>query len=165
MCMLLLNESSAQVRAVGSSFCYAGTGLTYERIVSEEAFMELQIRVETFELFHFNAPVPGMSASATWNLYFSEFKSGNGNLVRLFAGPGVAVGYMPDMKAPLGTMFGLKGSVGAECRFDRNVAISINVSPILGAHLTMMGGMPHMKLFINGLIYGLMPEIGIKYLF
>jgi len=25
--------------------------------------------------------------------------------------------------------------------------------------------MPHMKLFMNGLIYGLMPEVGIKYLF
>ena len=163
--LLFLHESSAQERGVGTSYSYAGVGLTYEQPLGNETFMDLQLRAEAFEIFHSNAPFPGMSASMTWNMYFADFQSGNGNDIRFFAGSGVIIGYMPDMRAPYGGVFGLKGRVGGECRFDRNVAISMSLSPILGAHVTMREGMPHMKLFMNGLIYGLMPEVGIKYLF
>lgn len=163
--VLFLHESSAQNRAVGTSYSYAGIALTYEQPLSDETFMDLQLRAEAFEVFNSKAPYPGMSASMTWNMYFADLQSGNGNYIRFFAGPGIIAGYMPDMRTPYGAVFGLKGRVGGECLFDRNIAISMSLSPVLGAHVTMREGMPHMKFFLNGLRYGLMPEVGIKYLF
>lgn len=165
LALSLANETHAQSRAVGASFSYAGVGLVYEYDVSEDTFAEIQFRAEMSEVFRSMAPFPGVTASWTWNMYFAQVRSGNGNGIRFFAGPGVIAGFTPDMRAPYGALFGLKGRIGGECRFERNVSISVSISPVLGAHVSMRDGMPHMKLYRNGLPYGAMPEIGIKYMF
>ena len=46
--LLFLHESSAQERGVGTSYSYAGVGLTYEQPLGNETFMDLQLRAEAF---------------------------------------------------------------------------------------------------------------------
>ncbi len=165
LCTLFLDGLAARSKAVGSTFSYAGPGLVYEHGIDEKTFAEIQLRMETIPLYDFNRRIPGISASFTWNMIFAGFMSRHGNKVELFAGPGAFAGWSDDVLSRKGLIFGLKGRVGGECRFKRNVSVSISVSPVLGVHLGRSGSMMTMLLYQSGLLYGIMPEVGIKYAF
>lgn len=162
---LFLSNAFAQERSLGAVFSYAGTGVDYVHFTDSRHFATYQLRVETMSLFWQNHGQEGMSASAFWNTVFSEIQSRNGNTVRFYAGPGVSVGYSEDLMTPEGLIFGLRGSVGAECSFARGVAISLSLSPMLGGHFRRKDGMVNMRLYRIGLCYGFMPEAGIRYIF
>ncbi len=164
-CTLSLSAASAQPKSIGSTFSYAGVGFVYEHEIDETSFAEIQLRMETSSIFHYREFKPGAAVSFTWNMKFAEIEARDGNRVIFFAGPGAAAGFTEDMFSRRGLMFGLKGRVGAECTFDRNISISMSVSPVLGVHLAMHEGMLNMLLYKTGLAYAVMPEIGIKYAF
>lgn len=108
---------------------------------------------------------PGISASMTWNIIFKEWQSSEGNQIRLFAGPGAMLGYASDNNEPEGLIIGLKGKIGGECIYGRNVSISLGFSPIIGSHIVNYPDHYSMKTYKNGLYYSVIPEIGIKYRF
>ena len=89
----------------------------------------------------------------------------NGNSFNAFAGPGVIIGYAHDFLKDQGYLFGLKGRVGVECRFDRNVSISACITPVIGSHAMLREDYIEMRYYRNGLISTALPEIGIKYAF
>lgn len=163
--LLFLNELHAQIWSAGTSYSYAGIGIVCQHDIDADTFAGIQLRAETMEMFGSVSGHPGISASFVWNMVFAETRSRNGNDVRFFAGPGICTGYAGDTKGGPGGIFGLKGSIGGECRFSRGVCISVGISPVFGAHLTVRNHVPHMKLYTNGLMYGLMPEISIRYMF
>ena len=165
MTFFFLSEIHAQKRTLGATFSYAGCGIAYERQVNDEIFYEVQLRAETAHMFSSLASSPGITGSYTWNMIFAESVSRNGNSISFYAGPGVIAGITDGIPLRKGLLFGLKGRIGGECVFSRNVALSASLSPVLGAHVTMIDGMPCMGLYINGLICSIMPEVGIKYSF
>lgn len=165
MTFLFLSEIHAQNRTLGTTFSYAGCGIAYEEQVSDDTFYEIQLRAETAHMFSSLATSPGITGSFTWNMIFSESVSRNGNRICFFAGPGVIAGITDERPFQKGLLFGLKGRIGGECFFNRNIALSASLSPVLGAHITIQDGMPCMGLYINGLMCTIMPEIGIKYSF
>ncbi len=165
LCTLCLGEIHAQKKSIGSSFSYAGVGLVYEHGIDAGSFAEIQLRMETSSVFARHDRLPGVSASFTWNMVFAETESRDGNKVVFFAGPGVMAGIAEDIGRGAGLMFGLKGRIGGECTFRRNVSVSLGVSPVIGVHLSRNGGMVNMLLYRTGLLYGIMPEVGIKYAF
>lgn len=162
---LFLGVAHAQEKSLGTTFSYAGTGLDYVQFTDSRHFAQYQIRVETTSLFLSEQGKAGISASAFWNTVFAQAESRDGNIVRFYAGPGICAGYSEDIPDPSGVFFGLKGSIGAECSFSRGIAISLSVSPMLGGHFKMKEGMLNMRIYKGGLWYGLMPEVGIRYIF
>ncbi len=165
ICTLFLSELHAQPKSIGSTFSYAGVGFVYEHEIDEASFAEIQLRMETSSIFHYRKFKPGAAVSFTWNMRFAEIEARDGSRVIFFAGPGAAIGYTEDMFSRRGLMFGLKGRAGAECTFDRNISISMSISPVLGVHVATHEGMLSMLLYKTGLAYAIMPEIGIKYAF
>lgn len=162
---LCLDEMSAQQRNIGMTFSYAGTGLEYCFDIDDDNFVGVQLRAETSALFAFRSVYPGASASVFWNMIFKKMESANGNPIRFYAGPGLGIGYSNDIIGPPGMFFGLKGRVGGECTFARGVTISMNLSPMLGGHFRINEGMVNMRLYRSGLLYGIMPEVSIRYEF
>lgn len=165
MTSLFLGGINAQERSIGATFSYAGAGISFQNSVNEDTFIEVQLRAETSHLFGSLCDTPGVTASATWNMIFSELTSPDGNRICFFAGPGITAGFADDIAFHKGLVFGLKGRVGCECRFKRNVTVSGCISPVIGAHVTMKDGMPCMLLYKTGLMSAVMPEIGIRYNF
>ncbi len=165
LCILSLSEAYAQKKAVGATFSYAGTGIVYEHETEGNSFMEMQLRMETSAMFMSKSGIPGVTASFSWNMIFADAESRDGNRIVFFAGPGATVGWTHDMMDRPGLMFGLKGRVGGECTFGRKVCISLCLSPVLGLHMSERNGMMNMLLYKTGLLYGIMPEVGIKYAF
>lgn len=165
MTALFLGEISAQSRSVGLTVSYAGTGIDFSFEIDDENFAEFQLRMETTEMFAYRSPYPGISASAVWNVVFSSSVSRNGNPIRFYAGPGISAGFSGDIASPPGMFFGLKGRIGGECSFARGVSISMNLSPMVGGLFNIKDSMVNMRLFKVGLLYGVMPEISVRYKF
>lgn len=157
--------SSAQPKSAGISFCFSGTGISYEHSLADGNFLEMMLKTETSEAFLGHKGGLGGSASFTWNIVFKEWQTVDGCPVRMFAGPGVAIGFGPDYKAPPGLFYGLKGRFGVEFLSRRGVCVSACIAPVLGQHIIWWDDAARMKYYRNGLLYGLAPEIGIRYIF
>lgn len=158
-------STSAQPKAFGSSWSFRSIGIEYEFITSPDSFIHIDAGADMTGVFTGNDKVPGAAASFTWNMIFSRSASKNGCDIYWFAGPGVTFGWSKDRNSLQGLIFGIKGRIGMECLFNRNIAISLSFSPILGMHASGNQEVTNMRLYKNGLLYGLLPEIGIKYSF
>ena len=161
----VMQYAAAQTRSLGASFSFSGIGIEYEHALNNSCFINADARAEMLAFFMNRSDVPGMSASFSCNFILKEWASRNKNSIRFFAGPGVTVGLTHEFRKDNGMFFGLKGRVGAECWFDRNVALSICLNPILGSHLTIVDKHIEMRYYTNGLINAILPEIAVKYTF
>ena len=158
-------QSVAQPKAIGTTYSLSGLGVMYEHNVGKGCFVDADLRVEMGEVFRNVTHTPGISASLSCNVILKEWKSHNGNMICAFAGPGVTAGIASDLHKDRGYFFGLKGRAGIECRFDRGVAISACLSPVVGSHLVIRDEYLEMTYYRNGLVNAVLPEIGIKYTF
>lgn len=161
--MTLCTNAICQPKSAGVSFCYSGTGVTYEYFTSPDTFVQLQLRSDSAEAFGRADDEPCFATSATWNIICGELTSRNGNKVRLLAGPGLTAGITDDYMSGRGPFAGLAGRFGGECAFDRGITLSVTVTPMLGVHLSRVDDYISMRMFRKGIIYAIMPEIGIKY--
>ena len=161
-----LLSSHAQPRTIGATFSFTGLSVAYEHSLKDrDTFLEFSLKSEQAEYYVRRFGDPGMSVSFTVNSILKQWKSSEGNTINFYAGPGLIAGYCSDYKTDIGSFFGLKGRIGFECCFERNATISISSSPVIGAHLLSNLEGFTMKYYKNGLIYSLVPEIGIRYRF
>ncbi len=160
-----MGELHAQMKSVGTTYSYAGVGLSYEHNIDDESFIDVQLRMETASMFSYGRSRPGISGSFTWNMIFADKTMRDGSKLDFFIGPGLIAGYTDDIRSGKGIIFGLKGKIGGECTFKRKIAVSISLAPVLGVHLGRHDGMLNMLFYKTGLLYGIMPEIGLKYAF
>lgn len=166
--ILMVNASMssfAQPKAISSLWSLCGIGLGYEHVISEDVFIQIDFKTEMSEIFLNRRIAPEATASFTWNKIFAEMTSAYGTQIIYFAGPGIAAGLAKDLKADNGIIFGLKGRVGMELLFKRDVALSICLTPVIGMHVSAKDGFANLRLYRNGLLYGFIPEIGLKYSF
>lgn len=157
--------AAGQAKNVGAIFSLNGLAASYEHFIESESFIELSLKAECGDMFFGLSSYPGVSASITWNMIFARKESCNGNEIRMFAGPGMLVGWGNDFLRPPGFILGLKGRVGAECEFDRNVTVSASLCPVIGTHMKFFEDHVDMRCYRSGLISAVLPVIGIKYTF
>lgn len=163
--LLCMSGVTAQPKSAGTSFSINGIEASYEHFIDSESFIEVNMKAECADMFFGRSTYPGASASVIWNMIIGERKSCNGNTLRFFAGPGLMLGWGSDLMRPPGLLAGLKGRIGAECEYDRNVTISISVSPTIGTHTLIFEEYTEMRYYRAGLISAVLPVIGIKYTF
>lgn len=163
--IMSLGSAKAQDNSVGTSWSMSGIGIVYNRDVSPNTFASVGVRMEMLDTFIGREGVPGASATFMWNTVFKEIESANGIPVRFFAGPGMTIGFGNDFMAGPGVFFGLKGNIGLQLRFPRNVDISLKIAPTLGLHVSKSEEIKMMRLYRNGIIQIIIPEIGISYRF
>ena len=158
-------QAVAQPKAIGTTYSLSGLSIMYEHNVGEGCFIDADLRTEMGEVFRNVTGIPGISTSLSCNFILNEWKSHNGTEICAFAGPGMTVGIANDLHKDRGYFFGLKGRAGIECSFDRGVAVSVCLNPVLGSHLVIRDEYLEMTYYRNGLLNAVLPEIGIKYTF
>ncbi len=163
--LMMIGECLAQPKSIGTVYSVSGIRLSYEQYIDSESFIDLSLKAECGDMFFGMGIWPGLTTSFTWNMYFSRFDSRNGNEIRLYAGPGLNLGWTNDLLRPMGMTFGLKGSLGVECEFDRKVTISAALSPVIGTHMVFHEDFIDMRYYRMGLMGLIMPEAGIRYTF
>lgn len=165
---LILTATSAwgQPKAISTIWSFDGIGVGYEHFTSDSEFIQVDIKGETNDIFIKTRWIPAATASFTFNMTFAERTSRNGNTVCFFAGPGAVGGWGKDNNGMNGAIFGIKGRLGAECRFaKRHITVSASIAPELGMHISMKDETSYMRLYRYGLLHSITPEIGIKYAF
>lgn len=162
---LISGNANAQTKAISTVWSPNGIGLGYEFYSDNDSFFQLDLKTEISEILMNRSWTPGALVSFTWNMQFADFTTRYGDKIVFYAGPGAAAGWSPDYGSKPGMIFGVKGRVGAECTFDRHVSISASIAPILGLHLSFDRNGVNMRAYRNGILYGVMPEIGIKFAF
>ena len=165
LCLLLASGAAAQPKSAGMTFSINGVAASYEHFIDSESFIELNMKAECADMFFGMSTFPGVSASVIWNMIFAQRESCNGNTLRFFAGPGLMLGWGSDFRRPYGLLAGMKGRIGAECEFDRNLTISVSISPTIGTHTLIFEDYTEMRYYRAGLISAVLPVIGIKYTF
>lgn len=158
-------ESIAQRNSLGTSWSLSGIGISYERDMIDDSFAHFAVQAELGEMFIGRGTRPGVSAAFTWNIIFAQMESRNGVPVRFYAGPGFAAGIAQDFMGHPGLFFGLKGRVGMQCQFARNINVSLSLAPILGIHISKVDEYILTRAYRNGVIQVIIPEIGISYRF
>ena len=170
-----LSSLYARSKAIGATFSYTGTAVSYEHTTKKDnSYLDLSLKAEFSEFTSGRSSYPGISTSLTWNSILKDWTTSEGNTVSIFAGPGVVAGFGKDyskskkttpVESSDGVFFGIMGKIGVECRFIRRVNLTASISPVIGSHLIYNNGLVTMKWYRNGLYYALVPEIGIKYRF
>lgn len=155
----------AQPKASGASFSISGAGIMYEHYIDNDCFINADLRAELLAVFMNRNNSPGISASVSCNFILKNWTTENYGTISIFAGPGVMLGMSPDFRKENGGFFGLKGKIGAECRFDRNITVSLSLNPVVGSHIIIKDEHIEMKNYRNGLLNAAIPEIAIKYSF
>lgn len=157
--------ADAQSHSLGTTYSFGGIGIEYEHDLNPDCFINAGIRAETANHFMDSKREVGVSASLSCNFIIKQWSSRNGNTVSAFAGPGATFGKSHDFNKDSGYFFGLKGRAGIECRFGRNISISLSFNPILGSHMVIFDEHIEMNPYKLGLINAVLPEIGINYMF
>lgn len=155
----------AQTKAITSIWSFNALGIGYEHYIDDSSFIQTDLRAEMTEVFVNRKAKAGATASFTWNIIFAETTSANTNVISFYAGLGAIVGFANDVKSSIGGVFGFKGRLGVECSFKRHIAVSACLAPTIGMHVSRKNDVVNMRVYRNGLLYGLLPEVGIKYEF
>lgn len=156
---------NAQPKTVGLIFSSSCVGANYEHFIDDRSFISLDAELDLYYPIRLTTDKLGVTGSFVWNIIFAEKTSNYGSHISFYAGPGIMTGYVYDIKSSDGLVFGLKGCIGVECRFDRKITISAHLSPVIGMHMTAKNTHMRMMVYKYGLIKSFLPQIGIKYAF
>jgi hypothetical protein len=158
-------SAQSQSRSIGMSYSFSGIGVTYGQSVDNNCFYDISLTAQLGEVFMNRTDCPGLSAAFTCNYIFHQWASSNGNIISMYAGPGMDVGFARDFRKEWGYLIGLKGRLGGMCVFDRNIAVSFSLSPTVGCHMTVADDNVRMEYFRYGLLGFIIPEVGIRFCF
>ena len=172
----------AQPRSMGLRIGVSGFEADYQHtFINKNQFLEGNFGID----FGYNANgATGIKAAAIYNFIWARPAWTNKGSWALYAGPGVAIGYVNDMavwKASNGVdilhatprngfMLGIAAQVGLEYTFWFPLQLSVDLRPVIGMHINESAYAndikysPRAGFYDNGLL-GFVPTISVRYLF
>lgn len=171
LCIIMLLSGccavSAQDRMIGGTFSFNEFALGFSSQISEKARYAVDANLDMTGIVLGEYDAPGFSVDFTYQFIIGRKKFPDGEVLSGFAGPGFSAGYVRGTDGKYGLLAGLCGIVGMEYSFRVPVSLSLSVNPVLG--LTVNRPAPNslyrMELYRYGLLYSLVPHLGIKYRF
>ena len=176
-CCLSLT-SNAQPRAVGLRFGVTGLEASYQHTLGKN-FIEAEAGMD------FGYGGPGFKASASYNFVFARPAWSDRGSWALYAGPGLAMGYVSDRTtytvlvsggmgelparihpADHGFMLSFTGQVGLEYNFWFPLQLSVDIRPYFGFHINDGFYSYRSKTgFYNYGMMGFIPSLSVRYRF
>lgn len=176
------NASTGTPRAMGFRIGVTGFDASYQHVIKKNQFVQGDFGVD----FGYSANGhAGVHAIATYNFIWARPAWTPRGYWAIYAGPGIALGYVNDMvhfragsevrytskeTGDNGFMAAVAGQVGLEYTFDFPMSIALEVRPILGIHVNdgvELGGInyAHKAGFYDNGFLGLVPALAIRYRF
>ena len=156
----------AQDRSAGLNLAYNEFSAMCQIPVGEKESLRISANLDMTKVISGKVLYPGVSADAAYlfRIWGKRFLSGESMM--LSAGPGACAGYVRDHRGHYGLMASLTGYIGFEYIFLVPVSISLSLEPCLGVHLNRdRFGYVNMDFYRYGLLYSLLPHVGIRYRF
>ncbi len=162
MILVMTSEADAQTKSLGVFFAPDRSGFSHQRFLRDNTFWNIDVAVDYGGCVLGQDVLPGARVSLGYNFIVWEKDHGEGRS-RIYSGPGISIGYVPDKDLLYGGMAGLSGNVGYEYDFRFPVTISLSLSPTVGIHLHNTDSGLQLGTYINGLLWSLAPQLGIRY--
>lgn len=147
--------ASAQPKAIGGQLFYTPE-VSYQHYVRNSDFLQFNVGMESW--------TNGVRFAGTYNFVFAQPAWTPRGTWSWYAGPGVALGstahYESDEKhLDNGNKFfaGLTAQVGLEYQFWFNLQLAADLRPVLG--------ISNSKFYSEGLYFGFVPCVSVRYLF
>lgn len=172
--------ANAQPRAIGGRIGALGTEVSYQHSLGSN-FIEANFGVDYFGS-------PGVKAAALYNFVFARPAWTARGSWGLYAGPGLALGYVSDLVSQTvkgtsiqgpdgslivvpdtkvkgvhyGFMMALTGQIGLEYTFWFPLQLSVDIRPYIGLHIAGDGNGTG---FYNNGLFGFIPTVSARYRF
>ena len=166
--ILLMTDAGvvAQNRSVGGNFAYNEFSAMLRMPLEEKQSVRISANLDMSGVIPGDYLFPGVSANVAYLYEFAGITFPSGESMGFLAGPGAGVGYVRDTSGAYGAIVSLTGCIGFEYVFMVPVSISLTLEPCIGLHLSRdRFGYLSMGFYKAGLIYSLLPHLGIKYRF
>ncbi len=159
-------DTAAREKTVGMSLAYNEFSATFTMPVKDRETIMISANLDMSGVIPGDCLFPGVSANVAYLYEFAGITFPSGESMGFLAGPGAGVGYVRDTSGAYGAMVSLTGCIGFEYVFMVPVSISLTLEPCIGLHLSRdRFGYLSMGFYKAGLIYSLLPHLGIKYRF
>ena len=153
-------------RTLGLSFAYNEFSVAYRMPLKSGEHLRIAANLDMGGVISGKSLYPGISADAVYLFEFARTGFRNGESMVFMAGPGAAAGYVRDFEGVHGVMVSLAGCIGFEYLFAVPVSVTLSLEPCIGLHVSRdRFGYTVMSFYKAGMIYSLMPHLGLKYRF
>lgn len=146
----------------GTSNSFRGIGLCVD--IGTYDFHSLSVTADLTNIINGQVSTPGMRITYHYNMAIRSGKTPAGYHYLLYAGPGIAQGYVRSLDKRKGYMAGLSGAAGAKVFLGRSISLSTEFQ--LDAALIFKNKyIHHMSLYKEGMIHSFLPYVRIQYCF
>lgn len=142
-----------------------GIGVSADLFSSTEHFDTFTLTMDLQCILSGKSSTPGIKLTYNYNKPIKEIKSGNGEPVIFYAGPGIACGYLRDTNSRIGLMCGISADAGCMVFYESRLSLCVEFSVELGFHLREDSrvGVSDFKFYEAGLTRAYLPQIKIQY--
>ena len=150
------------VRAAGTIHSVQGVGLCADFGSGE--FHSIAFTADLIDILNGRASTPGLKCTYHYNMPFLCRETRSGYTYCIYAGPGIAQGYVRNLDGHPGYMAGISGDIGGRIMLGHNIMLSLEFQGDL-ALLFKNRNISNMSLYTNGLRHSYYPYLRIQYRF
>ena len=155
-------ETSPKVHPVSIGMVNSPKGLGISMDIGPSEFHSIAVTADLTEIISGKSSVPGFKLTYHYNMPFFTGKTDSGYRYSLYAGPGIAQGYVRGVDNRLGYMAGVSGAVGGRIGLQKRITIAIEFQ----GELALIFKNRHnscMSLYTAGIRHCYYPFIRIQY--
>ena len=163
LCLALPASLSASGRnggfAMGGIQSPKGVGFCAEFAHDTESFGAFSLTADLLDIISGVSSSPGVKLTYHYNLIGKTWNDGK---FTLYAGPGLAAGYVRNLGNHFGFMGGLSGDAGLRVRCLHSILLSLEFQADFGLHCKKL---PDLSLYRAGYMHSYYPHLRIQYAF
>lgn len=126
----------------------------------------LSLNLDLMNVLKGESDHPGLRLCYNQTRPFENWDTKSGTIISFYAGPGASVGYVMDYDEDFGWFIALSGTCGFDFKFIKPINIRIGIMGEFGIQCVNQGeNNTKIKLYKNGIIRSVIPEISISYRF
>ena len=142
-----------------------GFGATADIYYVNDHFSSFSLSVDLEGILSGKSSTPGTKFRYNYNLPLKMLKTGHGDHVLIYAGPGAALGYVRDTNSRIGLMGGLAADIGCIVFLASKVSLSLEFGGELAFHLREDNryGVKDFKFYEAGVARIYLPQLRLQY--
>lgn len=150
--------------SIGATNSFRGIGICADICTATSDFHSVSVTADLTNIVNGKVSTPGMRITYHYDMKLAGGTTPAGYGYMIYAGPGIAQGYLRSLDSRKGYMAGLSGAAGGKVYLGRSISISAECQAD-AALIFKNKYIHHMSLYKEGIIHSFIPYIRIQYCF
>jgi len=148
--------------SIGATNSFRGIGISAD--IGTYDFHSISLTADLTNIVNGKVSTPGLRMTYHYDMALRSGKTPAGYNYIIYAGPGIAQGYVRSLDKRKGYMAGLSGAAGAKVFLGRSISMSVEFQAD-AALIFKNKYIHHMSLYKAGIIHSYLPYLRIQYCF